>query len=151
MKGWEQFQERTRYNAILRDFPKKDFQSCLMQFRDMQGRMQCGMAPLKIHPLGKKQCICPSAIQTCAERMVPNTIMFSYVQLRYPQHIPGIFSSKRLTYCQNIFGSKMAGNYSIRGQRIRILFQNNVQLQRNILKIFQEGMDGRGYGQQNST
>ena len=77
--------------------------------------------------------------------MVPNTIMFSYVQLRYPQHIPGIFSSKRLTYCQNIFGSKMAGNYSIRGQRIRILFQNNVQLQRNILKIFQGGMDGRGY------
>ena len=32
MKGWEQFQERTRYNAILKDFPKKDFQSCLMMF-----------------------------------------------------------------------------------------------------------------------
>ena len=30
MKGWEQFQERIRYNAILKDFPKKDFQIFLM-------------------------------------------------------------------------------------------------------------------------
>ena len=93
--------------------------------------MQCGMAP----PWGKKRCICPSAIQTCAERLVPNTIMFSNVQLRYLQHIPGICSSMRLTYCQNIFGSKIAENYSIRGQRIRIFFQNNFRLWRNILKI----------------
>ena len=95
-------------------------------------------------PMGKKRCICPSATQTCAERLVPNTIMFSNVQLRYPQHIPGIFSSMRLTYCQNIFGSKIAENYSIRGQRIRIFFQNNLRLWRNILKIFQGGMNGRG-------
>ena len=99
------------------------------------------MAP----PWGKKRCICPCAIQTCAERMVPNTIMFSYVQLRYPQHIPGIFSSMRLTCCQNIFGSKIAENYSVRRQRIRIFFQNNLRLWRNILKIFQGGMNGWGY------
>ena len=88
--------------------------------------MQCGMAPFKIHPLGKKQCICPSAIQICAERMVPNTIMFSYVQLKYPQHIPGIFSSIRFI-CQNTFGSKIGENYSICKQRIGIFFQNNLR------------------------
>ena len=98
------------------------------------------MAPLKIHPLGKKQCICPSAIQTCAERMVPNTIMFSYVQLKYPQHIPGIFSSMRLTCCQNTFGSKIAENYSIRKQRIGIFLQNNLRRWRNIFKNIPKGV-----------
>ena len=140
MTGWEQFQERTRYNAILRDFPKKDFQSCLMQFRDMQGRMQCGMAPLKFHPLGKKTM---HLSQRDTNMYRTNSAKHHHVQLCSAQ-IPSAYTwnivqqkvHMLLEYFWKYFGNKIAENYSIHRQCIRILFQNNVQLQRNILKIF---------------
>ena len=46
---------------------------------------------------------------------------------------------------QNTFRCKIAEHYSIRGQRIRIFFRNKLRLWRNILNVFQGGMNGRAY------